>query len=109
MRKKIFRENLTIFYKLPSANITDCGAKFVNVTENTPYAIPTMIFSFLCHTSVLPIYAELKEPAPGGEKMLFFKYNTLTEKMKYVSMTAITLLQNFQDQVKFRNLNFEMF
>lgn len=81
----------------------------MNVNENTPYAIPTMIFSFLCHTSVLPIYAELKEPAPGGEKMLFFKYNTLTEKMKYVSMTAITLLQNFQDQVKFRNLNFEMF
>jgi len=73
------------------ANITECGAKIVNVNKDTPYAIPTMIFSFLCHTSVLPIYAELKEPAPGGEKMLFFKYETLTEKMKYVSMTAITL------------------
>ena len=92
-RKKImdFVRKLNDFYKFPSANITECGAKIVNVNENTPYAIPTMIFSFLCHTSVLPIYAELKEPAPGGEKMLFFKYNTLTEKMKYVSMTAITL------------------
>ncbi|XP_072424469.1 probable sodium-coupled neutral amino acid transporter 6 isoform X4 [Chiloscyllium punctatum] len=27
------------------------------------YAIPTMAFSFLCHTSVLPIYCELKRPS----------------------------------------------
>uniref|UniRef100_A0A8C3T541 Solute carrier family 38 member 6 n=1 Tax=Chelydra serpentina TaxID=8475 RepID=A0A8C3T541_CHESE len=27
------------------------------------YAIPTMAFSFLCHTSVLPIYCELRSPS----------------------------------------------
>uniref|UniRef100_A0A8D0GSH9 Solute carrier family 38 member 6 n=1 Tax=Sphenodon punctatus TaxID=8508 RepID=A0A8D0GSH9_SPHPU len=27
------------------------------------YAIPTMAFSFLCHTSVLPIYCELRRPS----------------------------------------------
>eukprot|EP00062_Callorhinchus_milii_P018071 gi/632971141/ref/XP_007902026.1/ PREDICTED: probable sodium-coupled neutral amino acid transporter 6 isoform X2 [Callorhinchus milii] len=27
------------------------------------YAIPTMAFSFLCHTSVLPIYCELQRPS----------------------------------------------
>ncbi|XP_058511591.1 probable sodium-coupled neutral amino acid transporter 6 isoform X2 [Ochotona princeps] len=27
------------------------------------YAIPTMAFSFLCHTSVLPIYCELQSPS----------------------------------------------
>lgn len=25
------------------------------------YSIPTMTFSFVCHTAVLPIYAELKQ------------------------------------------------
>ena len=27
------------------------------------YSIPTMTFSFVCHTAVLPIYAELKHPS----------------------------------------------
>lgn len=69
------------------SNITECGAKWFNVNSDTPFAIPTMIFGFLCHTSVLPIYAELKEPQPDD----MFKFKTLGEKMKYVSMTAVFL------------------
>uniref|UniRef100_A0A8C4KLX1 Solute carrier family 38 member 6 n=1 Tax=Dromaius novaehollandiae TaxID=8790 RepID=A0A8C4KLX1_DRONO len=36
----------------------------LNSAENlqSAYAIPTMAFSFLCHTSVLPIYCELQSP-----------------------------------------------
>uniref|UniRef100_A0A8C0FIF7 Solute carrier family 38 member 6 n=1 Tax=Bubo bubo TaxID=30461 RepID=A0A8C0FIF7_BUBBB len=30
---------------------------------SSAYAIPTMAFSFLCHTSVLPIYCELRSPS----------------------------------------------
>uniref|UniRef100_A0A6Q2XXI6 Amino acid transporter transmembrane domain-containing protein n=1 Tax=Esox lucius TaxID=8010 RepID=A0A6Q2XXI6_ESOLU len=34
-----------------------------NVTHNqSAYTIPTMSFSFLCHTAVLPIYSELDRP-----------------------------------------------
>ena len=29
------------------------------------YAIPTMVFAFQCHASVLPIYTELKKPTPA--------------------------------------------
>ncbi|XP_074677027.1 solute carrier family 38 member 6 isoform X2 [Strix aluco] len=32
-------------------------------TLQSAYAIPTMAFSFLCHTSVLPIYCELRSPS----------------------------------------------
>ncbi|XP_026134059.1 probable sodium-coupled neutral amino acid transporter 6 isoform X2 [Carassius auratus] len=35
----------------------------VNATVNlSAYAVPTMAFSFLCHTAVLPIYCELHRP-----------------------------------------------
>ncbi|KAG2457400.1 S38A6 protein, partial [Polypterus senegalus] len=31
--------------------------------DQSAFAIPTMAFSFLCHTSVLPIYCELRRPS----------------------------------------------
>jgi len=40
-----------------------CSAKYFEVNKNTVYSMPTMTFSFVCHTAVLPIYAELG----GGE------------------------------------------
>ena len=40
-----------------------CSAKYFEVNSNTVYSMPTMTFSFVCHTAVLPIYAEL-----GGER-----------------------------------------
>uniref|UniRef100_A0A8C0IFN3 Solute carrier family 38 member 6 n=1 Tax=Bubo bubo TaxID=30461 RepID=A0A8C0IFN3_BUBBB len=36
---------------------------FFSYCSNSAYAIPTMAFSFLCHTSVLPIYCELRSPS----------------------------------------------
>jgi len=40
----------------------ECEAKYFEINSNTVYSMPTMTFSFVCHTAVLPIYAEL-----GGE------------------------------------------
>ncbi|XP_051871457.1 probable sodium-coupled neutral amino acid transporter 6 [Pristis pectinata] len=41
----------------------ECKPKFFQVSYKSAYAIPTMAFSFLCHTSVLPIYCELQRPS----------------------------------------------
>ncbi|XP_060243627.1 probable sodium-coupled neutral amino acid transporter 6 isoform X5 [Meriones unguiculatus] len=35
----------------------------INAVFQSVYAIPTMAFSFLCHTSILPIYCELHSPS----------------------------------------------
>ena len=37
-----------------------CEAKYFEINSNTVYSMPTMTFSFVCHTAVLPIYAELR-------------------------------------------------
>lgn len=37
-----------------------CEAKYFDINSNTVYSMPTMTFSFVCHTAVLPIYAELR-------------------------------------------------
>ncbi|XP_049467482.1 probable sodium-coupled neutral amino acid transporter 6 isoform X3 [Panthera uncia] len=41
----------------------DCKPKLFHFSKESAYAIPTMAFSFLCHTSVLPIYCELQSPS----------------------------------------------
>ncbi|XP_072485496.1 solute carrier family 38 member 6 isoform X3 [Notamacropus eugenii] len=46
------------------SNITEgCKPKLFYFSKESAYAIPTMAFSFLCHTSVLPIYCELQRPS----------------------------------------------
>lgn len=52
------------FHKLRWSKITICvgmlniGVIFV---LQTAYAIPILVFAFVCHPEVLPIYSELKE------------------------------------------------
>ena len=36
-----------------------------SLTLQTAFVLPTMCFSFVCHTALLPIYAELRRPAPS--------------------------------------------
>ncbi|XP_064921891.1 solute carrier family 38 member 6 isoform X2 [Columba livia] len=55
----------------------DCKAKLFHLSKESVYAIPTMAFSFLCHTSVLPIYCELRSPSK--------------RRMQYVTVTGIGL------------------
>ncbi|XP_076821031.1 putative sodium-coupled neutral amino acid transporter 6 [Clavelina lepadiformis] len=39
-----------------------CDAKIITWNSLSAYAIPTMVFAFQCHASVLPIYTELTNP-----------------------------------------------
>merc|ERR1712018_771567 len=58
--------------------IQSCTNEYVALTLASAYAIPTMVFAFQCHASVLPIYAELKQPSK--------------QKMQYVSTISIGLV-----------------
>ena len=40
-----------------------CENEYISLTLASAYAIPTMVFAFQCHASVLPIYSELKQPS----------------------------------------------
>uniref|UniRef100_A0A8C9AVG6 Solute carrier family 38 member 6 n=1 Tax=Prolemur simus TaxID=1328070 RepID=A0A8C9AVG6_PROSS len=49
-------------------NVTDdCKPKLFHFSKESAYAIPTMAFSFLCHTSILPIYCELQRSISAKE------------------------------------------
>ncbi|XP_058595224.1 probable sodium-coupled neutral amino acid transporter 6 isoform X5 [Neofelis nebulosa] len=53
-----------VFFAVVISNATDdCKPKLFHFSKESAYAIPTMAFSFLCHTSVLPIYCELQSPS----------------------------------------------
>ncbi|KAF3831099.1 hypothetical protein GH733_002337 [Mirounga leonina] len=67
-----------VFFALVISNATDdCKPKLFHFSKESVYAIPTMAFSFLCHTSVLPIYCELQSPSK--------------KRMQNVTHTAIAL------------------
>ncbi|XP_041121507.1 probable sodium-coupled neutral amino acid transporter 6 [Polyodon spathula] len=55
-------QNVTVSYSQFS-NSSECVPKLFAISSKSAYAIPTMAFSFLCHTSVLPIYCELRRPS----------------------------------------------
>jgi len=55
-----------------------CENEYVSITLASAYAIPTMVFAFQCHASVLPIYSELKQPSK--------------QKMQYVATISIGLV-----------------
>nr|XP_056707185.1 probable sodium-coupled neutral amino acid transporter 6 [Euleptes europaea] len=46
-----------------SNSTEDCKPALFNFSKESAYVLPIMAFSFLCHTSVLPIYCELKSPS----------------------------------------------
>jgi len=52
-----------------------CELKMITWNSKSAYAIPTMVFAFQCHASVLPIYTELKNPT--------------SKRMRKVSMISI--------------------
>ncbi|XP_068608195.1 probable sodium-coupled neutral amino acid transporter 6 [Brachionichthys hirsutus] len=54
----------TLYYSFQVSNDTDseCTPSLFVVSSKSAFAIPTMAFSFLCHTAVLPIYCELDKP-----------------------------------------------
>ncbi|XP_077394692.1 putative sodium-coupled neutral amino acid transporter 6 [Festucalex cinctus] len=58
--------NVTMFMgtyrQVSNSSDAECTPKLFIVSSRSAYAIPTMAFSFLCHTAVLPIYCELDRP-----------------------------------------------
>ncbi|XP_036006826.1 probable sodium-coupled neutral amino acid transporter 6 isoform X2 [Fundulus heteroclitus] len=48
--------------KVSNVSDSDCTPKLFILSIKSAYAIPTMAFSFLCHTAILPIYCELERP-----------------------------------------------
>ncbi|XP_075470950.1 solute carrier family 38 member 6 isoform X1 [Ascaphus truei] len=55
--------NHTMEYVQISNFSDECKPKLFGFSKESAFALPTMAFSFLCHTSVLPIYCELKSPS----------------------------------------------
>ncbi|XP_042593186.1 probable sodium-coupled neutral amino acid transporter 6 isoform X4 [Cyprinus carpio] len=51
--------NSTVSLRL---NTSECTPQMFVISSKSAYAVPTMAFSFLCHTAVLPIYCELHRP-----------------------------------------------
>ncbi|KAM4541920.1 putative sodium-coupled neutral amino acid transporter 6 isoform 1-T1 [Odontesthes bonariensis] len=49
-------------FKISNFSESECTPKLFVISIKSAYAIPTMAFSFLCHTAVLPIYCELERP-----------------------------------------------
>lgn len=52
-------------FQISNSTGSECTPKLFVVSSKSAYAIPTMAFSFLCHTAVLPIYCELDRPSKG--------------------------------------------
>ncbi|XP_034051249.1 probable sodium-coupled neutral amino acid transporter 6 isoform X2 [Thalassophryne amazonica] len=60
------QHNVTTFsstYQISNSSDSECTPKLFVISSKSVYAIPTMAFSFLCHTAVLPIYCELDRPS----------------------------------------------
>lgn len=54
--------NSTINIYEMTSNASECTPRLFVFNTKGAYAVPTMAFSFLCHTAILPIYCELKRP-----------------------------------------------
>ncbi|XP_076841700.1 putative sodium-coupled neutral amino acid transporter 6 isoform X2 [Brachyhypopomus gauderio] len=49
--------------RVSNSSASDCSVHLFVFSSKSAYAVPTMAFSFLCHTAVLPIYSELQRPS----------------------------------------------
>ncbi|XP_047466967.1 probable sodium-coupled neutral amino acid transporter 6 [Mugil cephalus] len=49
-------------FQISNSSDSECTPKLFVISSKSAYAIPTMAFSFLCHTAILPIYCELDRP-----------------------------------------------
>ncbi|KAF4089837.1 hypothetical protein AMELA_G00042780 [Ameiurus melas] len=54
--------NSTLTLQISNSSVSDCSARLFIFSSKSAYAVPTMAFSFLCHTAILPIYCELQRP-----------------------------------------------
>ncbi|XP_070576787.1 probable sodium-coupled neutral amino acid transporter 6 [Ptychodera flava] len=83
-----------------SSNGTDeeCTPKLFSLSLNTAYAVPTMAFSFVCHTAVLPIYEELKSASRA--RMQNVVYVTISVCFTMYMLSALFGYLTFYDNVQ---------
>ncbi|KAM9355943.1 putative sodium-coupled neutral amino acid transporter 6 isoform 2-T2 [Pholidichthys leucotaenia] len=53
---------LSSSFQISNSSDSQCSPKLFIFSSKSAYAIPTMAFSFLCHTAVLPVYCEMDRP-----------------------------------------------
>ncbi|XP_070836019.1 probable sodium-coupled neutral amino acid transporter 6 [Chaetodon trifascialis] len=53
---------LSASFQISNSSDSECTPKLFVISSKSAYAIPTMAFSFMCHTTILPIYCELDRP-----------------------------------------------
>uniref|UniRef100_A0A8C2ZJF3 Solute carrier family 38 member 6 n=1 Tax=Cyclopterus lumpus TaxID=8103 RepID=A0A8C2ZJF3_CYCLU len=53
---------LSLFLQISNSSDSECTPKLFVISSKSGYTIPTMAFSFMCHTAILPIYCELDRP-----------------------------------------------
>lgn len=68
-----------------SASGGDCDLKVFNPTVETFLAVPTMCFSFVCHTTVLPVAEELEVADKAG------RTRRQKQRMSWVVHTSVLL------------------
>uniref|UniRef100_A0A8C7MI77 Solute carrier family 38 member 6 n=1 Tax=Oncorhynchus kisutch TaxID=8019 RepID=A0A8C7MI77_ONCKI len=51
------------FFQVSNSSESECTPKLFVISSKSAYTIPTLAFSFLCHTAVLPIYSEMDRPS----------------------------------------------
>ncbi|KAE8586971.1 hypothetical protein XENTR_v10021823 [Xenopus tropicalis] len=83
---------------LQAPNISECKPKLFDFSKESAFALPTMAFSFLCHTSVLPIYCELKSPSKSKMQNVANVGIALSFLIYYIS--ALFGYLTFYDNVK---------
>ncbi|MBN3300741.1 S38A1 protein, partial [Amia calva] len=61
-----------------------CEESYISFNSKTIYALPTILFAYVCHPSVLPIYSELKDRS--------IKKMEAVSKVSFFSMFVMYLL-----------------
>ncbi|KAM6912675.1 putative sodium-coupled neutral amino acid transporter 6 isoform 2-T4 [Xenentodon cancila] len=88
--------------KISNSTDSECTPKLFIISIKSAYAIPTMAFSFLCHTAILPIYCELERPSKArmqnvsnisiGLSFLFYFISALFGYLTFYSHVESELL-----------------
>ena len=86
--------------------VQECIAHKFIINQNTIYAIPMLLFSFMCHGNILSIVAELKSPTRrrmrqliGGAAIpctILYTLTALFGYFSYFNRTESMLLGNVQ-------------
>ncbi|XP_037602657.1 probable sodium-coupled neutral amino acid transporter 6 [Sebastes umbrosus] len=83
--------------KISNSSDSDCTPKLFVISSKSGYAIPTMAFSFLCHTAILPIYCELDRPTKA--KMQKITNVSISLSFLVYLISALFGYLTFYDQV----------